>query len=178
MKDIHEVQDIQPHTFNRICCRGVAANARNVCTQWARREGPGHTHNPGSPFSRKILLTTRSPHTMPLQHSPDNTEINSRSSMTFHHTMAQLDCAPIPPGSSTSLTEGPGFGGFCQLNGGAWQRSEITLSRDTHTSHVCHINRACEQSIVLESYQKATPNLRPKRQGQCTEASGHAPASN
>ena len=30
MKDIYEVQDFQPHTFNYVHCRGVAAKAGSV----------------------------------------------------------------------------------------------------------------------------------------------------
>ena len=60
MKDIHEVEDTQPLSFNHVHCRGVAARARSVhliYTQWtgswAEREGPEHTYNSTILFLKK-----------------------------------------------------------------------------------------------------------------------------
>ena len=83
-KDIHEIKDNQPLSFNHVHCRGVAARAGSVHTQWtgswARRERPEHAHNTilkeaHSPrnFDRP---PTGSPQTMPIvQHSPDIDDI-------------------------------------------------------------------------------------------------------
>ena len=102
MKDIHEVKDTQPLSFNHFHCRGEAARARSVhliylMDQKLGREGGARTqpqqYHPvpqGRPFSKEFdrqLEAHQSPQTMPIvQHSLDNTKGYTTMSMTFHNT--------------------------------------------------------------------------------------------
>ena len=103
MKDIHEVKDNQPLSFNHVRCRGVAARAGSVHLIYSMdrklgRKGGARTHpqqhHPvpqGGLFSKKFPPTTGSPlecpQTMPkIQHSLVNTKRHTWTSITFHHT--------------------------------------------------------------------------------------------
>ena len=130
-------------------------------------------------------LTTRSPQTM--QCSLDYTKMHTMTS--FHHTshhndtahfihgwssttftqsltlhtlkpLLQPDCARNQPGTSTSLTDWTGLGGFCHTNGGAQQKSKVTLSRG-HTHPTYMTSTGLVSKALL---QKALPNLRHQNQ--------------
>ena len=70
MKDIHEVKDTQPLSFNHVHCRGVAARTGSVHLIYSmdRKLGVARTHpqqhhhvSQEGPFSKKFWLTTESP---------------------------------------------------------------------------------------------------------------------
>ena len=180
MKDIHEVKDNQPLSFNHVRCRGVAARAGSVHLmdrKLCRVRTRPHQHHPvpqGGPFSRKFWPTTRSPQTMPiLEHSLVNTK---RMSMTSHHThflhgwskstytqqlfthsLSSSQTVPvIPPGSSTSLTDWTGLEVLCQANGGGMAKVK------------CHLG--ARTLPLVPQLQKARPNLRLQSQHQLISA--------
>ena len=95
MKDIHEVKDNQPLSFNHVHCRGVAARAESVNTlngPEAGQEGKGKNTPTTAPScsSKRFILQeistnhrkpTRSPQTMPI----------------IQHSLAHNDVDDIPP---------------------------------------------------------------------------------
>ena len=103
IKDIHEVQDIQPRPFSDV---GMAARARSVRLMYTDdwkldRKGGARTH--------------------PKQHHP----LPQGSPTIYMQTVfSSSQILPaIAPGSSSSLTDGLGFGWAWVRVGGAWQRS-------------------------------------------------------
>ena len=111
MKDIHEVKDIQPLSFNHVHCRGVAARARSVHTgSWAIREGQEHAHNCSS--RRPILQEISTDH-------PKSTNNANNTEQPGQHQKAHKDVDDIPP-TTTHFLRG-------------WSKSTSTQSTTFHT---------------------------------------------
>ena len=78
IKDMHEVQDIQPRPLNHVCCRGVEARAGSVhlmysSNEWQRPEWKGRVSTPRTTPSCSYLTDNRKPTESPqTQHSLDS----------------------------------------------------------------------------------------------------------
>ena len=86
MKDIHEVKDTQPLSFNHVRCRSVAARAGSVHLIYSMdRKWGGHTRNS---TLKDALTDHRKPTgTMPLvQHSLDKAHNNVNDIPHHNHT--------------------------------------------------------------------------------------------
>ena len=138
MKDIHEVKDNLPLSFNHVCCRGVAARAGSVHLIYSMdrklgRNGGGKTHpqqhHPvpqGGPFSNKFWPTTEVYNGDSTgQHQNDVDDIpwhphhnhtthflrksTSNNQQPFDSLSSSQTVPGIPPVSSTSLTDWTGL---------------------------------------------------------------------
>ena len=79
IKDIHEVQDIQPRQFNYICYRGVAARARSVHLMHSNARKL--QHHPVMPILNENLTDHRKP-----AGSPQTLPLHSTASTASKHT--------------------------------------------------------------------------------------------
>ena len=105
MKDIHEVKDNQPLSFNHVHCRGVAARAGSVHLIYSidrklGQKGGDRTHpqqhHPvpqGGPFSKKFDRPPEA-HRKSTNNANSTAQPGTMILMTFHHT----------PNTTTKLT--------------------------------------------------------------------------
>ena len=98
---MHEVQDIQPHPFNHVLCRGVAARTGNVHLMYSNDRKLGQKGGARTPLKKTPSCSSRtpifnqdhrnpttSPQTLPLtQHSLDIIKAHTMMSVPFHHTL-------------------------------------------------------------------------------------------
>ena len=152
MKDIHEVKDNQPLSFNHVRCRGVAARAGSVHLIYRKlgRKGGARTrpqhHHPvpqGGPFSKKFpppevhLKSTNNAHNR--WHSPHNT-LPAWVEQVHIHTINNLSHIESLSSSALQYTwvlhlmNWAGLEGLCQASGGGRdKRSKVTPREGART---------------------------------------------
>ena len=127
--DIHKVSNILPRPFNHVFYSGAAAKAGSVHTV---REGPGYTQNstisctswthsqwnvywsPGVNNNIAQPWPHQNAHN-DVSHRPRNSfpvRVDTITHLSLTHCLStRTEMTVIPPTSSSSLTDGPGFGG-------------------------------------------------------------------
>ena len=80
MKNIHKLQDLQPHVFNHVWCRGVIAKPGSVHLIYWKGGGRAHPQQYRTPILHEILND---------QWKPTGSPIASTTPVSFHHTPPQ-----------------------------------------------------------------------------------------
>ena len=177
MKDIHEIKNNQPLSFNHVRCRGLAASVHLVYSMDWKLGWKGARPQQHHRVSKKFA----SPQTMPIVRwsTPKGTQWRPTTSppqphnplpvwmeqvhlhrINLSHTksLSSSQTVPaLPPGSSTSLTGWTGLEGLCQANGGGVVKGQRSHRERAPTSTGPASNA---------QHQKARPNLRLQSQHQ------------
>ena len=137
MKDIHEVQAIQPHPFNHVRCRGVAAKARSVYLSIDKKlghKGGTRTHQQQHhPVSQGTMPLKPHSAINAIQPNPPHNDGTYYIGGYLSNVSSSQTVPAIPPGSLNSLTGRPSLE---VSNAGAQQRSKATGSRGHTNLHL------------------------------------------